>query len=159
MAMSGQFTAWKGKGELLILNIVKSAKKMKNKKKKLIPFDLERAKAGDPVITGDGKDVRIICFDRNSEKFPIVVLKEDGSVMFITEKGHFSQIKGEIIRDLFMKPKKKPKTNRVGWINIYPNNVGDLHASKEAAEYVCQSSASVIASIKVKWYDPNYKKQ
>lgn len=30
----------------------------------LIPFDLEAAKAGAPVITRDGSSVRIVCWDR-----------------------------------------------------------------------------------------------
>ena len=33
------------------------------KKYRLEPFDLERAKAGEPICTMDGKDVRIICWD------------------------------------------------------------------------------------------------
>ena len=130
---------------------------MKNKKKKLIPFDLKRARAGDPVILGNGKNARIICFDRNSEKFSIVVLKEDGAVMFVTEKGHFSSLFAEISTDLFMKPKKKPKTNRVGWINVYgKSGVGNIHTTKSSAEL---ASTGKTDTIKIKWYDPNYKKQ
>ena len=39
------------------------------------PFNLEEAKAGKSVCTKDGKDVRIICFDRkNIINCPIVAL-------------------------------------------------------------------------------------
>lgn len=37
------------------------------------PFDLEAAKRGEPVVTRDGRPVRIICFDANSDA-PIVAL-------------------------------------------------------------------------------------
>lgn len=45
---------------------------MRNK----IPFDLERAKAGDPVETRGGNKVRILCFDRKGN-YPIVALIDD----------------------------------------------------------------------------------
>lgn len=37
-------------------------------------FDLERAKAGDPVICRGGIPVRIICFDRLHDRYNIVAL-------------------------------------------------------------------------------------
>lgn len=40
-------------------------------------FDLEAAKAGAPVCTRDGEEVRIICFDRISRAFPILALRID----------------------------------------------------------------------------------
>lgn len=36
-------------------------------------FDLEKAKAGHPVCTRDGKEARILCFDRIGHR-PIVAL-------------------------------------------------------------------------------------
>ena len=42
-------------------------------------FDLEKAKAGHPVCTRDGRPVRILCFDRRSEdkSRPIIALVEE----------------------------------------------------------------------------------
>lgn len=40
-------------------------------------FNLEEAKQGEQVITRDGRPVRIICFDRHKEDYPIVALIED----------------------------------------------------------------------------------
>lgn len=42
----------------------------------LKPFSIELAKAGKPVCTRDGRDVRIVCFDMENE-FPIVALVKD----------------------------------------------------------------------------------
>lgn len=41
-------------------------------------FNLEEAKAGKPVITRDGSEARIICFDMKNDLYPIVALIEDG---------------------------------------------------------------------------------
>lgn len=37
------------------------------------PFDLEKAKAGHPIVTRQGHKARILCFDRVSQ-YPIVAL-------------------------------------------------------------------------------------
>lgn len=42
------------------------------------PFDLEAAKRGAAVCMRNGKPVRIICTDRVSSKYPVVVLVPDG---------------------------------------------------------------------------------
>lgn len=43
------------------------------KRYRLEPFDLERAKAGEPVCTRDGQDVRIICFDCKQDDADTIV--------------------------------------------------------------------------------------
>lgn len=40
------------------------------------PFDLEAAKAGEPVCTREGRKARIICFDRVELFYTIVALIE-----------------------------------------------------------------------------------
>lgn len=48
-----------------------------------VPFDLAKAKAiqnGElegKIVTRDGRNARIICWDRNNETYPIVVLVPD----------------------------------------------------------------------------------
>lgn len=72
------------------------------------PFDLERAKAGEPVVTRDGKDVRILCFDMNNNPFSIIALvnhvefEEDWR---FTINGSFNYDNTDSDYDLFMKPK------------------------------------------------------
>ena len=50
---------------------------MKTTKK--VPFDIEKAKAGAKVVTNDGDDARIICFELNRKDYPIVaIINKDG---------------------------------------------------------------------------------
>lgn len=78
---------------------------------KLIAFDLERAKTGDDVITRDGRNARIVCFDRKSKGGSVIVALIDN------DNGHESQASFNLAgryhinnlpscNDLFMKPKK-----------------------------------------------------
>lgn len=41
-----------------------------------VPFDVEKAKAGAEVTTRSGCPVRILCYDKKNEKYPIVALTE-----------------------------------------------------------------------------------
>nr|DAR57546.1 MAG TPA: hypothetical protein [Caudoviricetes sp.] len=41
------------------------------------PFDLEKAKAGASICTRDGSKARIVCFDANNKRFPLVALIKD----------------------------------------------------------------------------------
>ncbi|WP_179038540.1 hypothetical protein [Limnobaculum xujianqingii] len=122
--------------------------------KKLKPFDLEAAKAGAPVITRDGCEVRIICFDSNIEcaggKYPIVALitDHDGGVSPQSFSVNGSCVHGHINEeDLFMTTIK-----REGYINIYPNNpycFSMLYPSRENADQ--SSSPSRVACVMVEW--------
>jgi hypothetical protein len=77
----------------------------------LKPFNLERALAGDPVVTREGRKVRIMCFDRktnNSHK--IVALVENNSFETcetFDENGKYTQLDEESTFDLFMVPKSQ----------------------------------------------------
>lgn len=51
---------------------------MKKKRLRLKPFNLEDAKAGKPICTRDGREVRIICFNKEGD-FPIVALIKEGN--------------------------------------------------------------------------------
>lgn len=37
------------------------------------PFDLEKAKAGAPLCTREGFRARIVCFDANNDRFPMLL--------------------------------------------------------------------------------------
>ena len=82
-------------------------------------FNLEEAKAGKSVCTKDGAKARIICFDRESNDYPIVALIEDGDeetvgTYAINGKYHTSDTKEDDVLDLMMET-----TKHTGWINIY----------------------------------------
>lgn len=77
-----------------------------------VPFDVEKAKAiqnGElegKIVTRDGRNARIICWDRNNETYPIVVLVPDEEdriedSLFFTENGTYYE-EGETNDDLFI---------------------------------------------------------
>lgn len=71
-------------------------------------FDLEKAKAGDKVVTRDGREVRIVCFDR-AGKHPMIALvkNDDGAEGLVTFSldGNCCFDGEETPLDLFMAPK------------------------------------------------------
>ena len=48
------------------------------------PFNLEAAKKGAPVCTREGKPVRILCFDRIGDTYPIIGLINHGDIEICT---------------------------------------------------------------------------
>lgn len=117
------------------------------------PFDLEKVKAGHPVCTRDGKDVRIICWDRKCEDFPIValIIEEDSNEFLeeYTKKGCCYPLGREDERDLFLKDEK-----RVAWTNIYHDGMGnpyndELFDSEEGAK--TRARKNVVKTIKIEW--------
>lgn len=77
-----------------------------------IPFQVERAKRisnGEEegkIVTRDGKEVRIICFDVKNDKYPIIGLVKEGdyeSAESFSKNGEYSIRDGELDCDLFLK--------------------------------------------------------
>ena len=96
--------------------------------KKFKPFDLEAAKAGEPVCTRDGREARIICFDRIGN-LPIIALvknREGEIVYYYYNNGRDNKEDVEKDYDLLMKPIIK-----TGWINVHKNN--GLYETEEDA--------------------------
>lgn len=100
------------------------------------PFDLEKAKAGAPLRTREGFRARIVCFDADNDRFPIVaLLKSDNGKEYpasFTKEGRFSDGEVDSSNDLLMEGIKKE-----GWINIYEalkeRCIGAVYNSKDAA--------------------------
>jgi hypothetical protein len=112
------------------------------------PFDLEKAKAGEPVITRGGESVRIVCTDMKGN-YNVVALKTEGrtveTVCLYTETGsYFTNDKIEHPDDLFMAPVKKE-----AWLNIYPDCMVNAHPTKEDAEMCAEIDR--VACIKIDW--------
>lgn len=120
------------------------------------PFDLEKAKAGAPVCTREGFKARIICFDANNDRFPIVaLLKSDNGKEYpasFTKEGRFSDGEVDSSNDLLMEGIKKE-----GWINIYEafmeRCIGTVHKSKEEAMRmkVYEKDVTYKATVRVEW--------
>jgi len=102
----------------------------------LKPFDLEKALAGEPVVTRDGRTVQeVIAFKTPSSKYPVMVLIEGA----ITGRGRngrfFMNSDTPHSGDLFMLGKET-----IVYVNLYqyPNSnlpiFAGTYVSKEEAE-------------------------
>lgn len=112
-------------------------------------FNLELAKAGHQVQTRDGRPARVICYDKNGDKYPIIALisnegKETPCLYDINGR-HY--IFGG--NDLVMVSTKKE-----GWINIYPkeNYVGHISNAYETEEEALKERRpDCLATKKIEW--------
>lgn len=122
-------------------------------------FDLELAKKGFPVCTRDGRDARIICFNRNASIAPIVALvknedKETEGVVLYRKDGTADSIweSGESKFDLFMKT-----TQHTGWVNLYRGTNKTVfcghrvYESEEAALAGKKGKYEYVTSQQVTW--------
>lgn len=65
-------------------------------------FDVDKARQGAEVITKNKKVAKILLFDRDNAKFPLVVIIENKDISFFTLEGKFYADK-ESEKDLKMK--------------------------------------------------------
>lgn len=80
-------------------------------------FNLEEAKAGKPVCTRDGRNVRIITFDIKNDEYPIVAAVDCRGKEVATDytiNGKYNISGTYSYSDLMMVTEKKK-----GWINLY----------------------------------------
>lgn len=121
------------------------------------PFDLEKAKAGAPVCTREGFKARIVCFDVDNDKFPVVALIKDSInsneyPVSLTKEGRFSYGEADSLKDLFMVVEKK-----YGWVNLYKamtdRCIGCVYNTKEEAmsKIVKDGGVIYIDTVKVEW--------
>lgn len=68
-------------------------------------FDLEEAKKGKQVVTRNGKEVKILHFTRDNNRFPLVAIIENKQVACFTAEGKFyyGENHKQSKNDLFMK--------------------------------------------------------
>lgn len=104
------------------------------------PFNLERALAGDKVVTRSGIEVVELYYINTMSKVVAVV---NGSLEMYLEDG--SYIKGQETRfDLFMSPKKIVIER---WANVYRNGSEIIYNTKEDADN--GASGNRIACVKL----------
>ena len=132
------------------IEIKQTNKDMEEKKLNLKPFDIQKAREGNPVCTRDGRKARILCFDRvtsdDYSKIVACITSYDGKDEYALTYG----IDGYIINpqhpqldDLMMFPEKKE-----GWIVIHKEAIYD----KETAEKIArETTADVIRIQKIEW--------
>lgn len=106
-------------GEMGTYVEIKNKEDMEEKKLNLKPFDIQKAKAGKPVCTRDGRKARIICFDLKNDEYPIVaaVGNDSSETLFsYTTNGEIADgIESD--KDLMMLPEKKE-----GWVALHTRN-------------------------------------
>lgn len=115
------------------------------------PFDLEKALAGEPVVTRHGQPVtQVTKFDANSGYCIAAVV--DGEIETFSLDGKF-RIEDTSRYDLFMATKTVKKE---GWVVLYKNIDNDVQAlpliytSKEEARDMIGSNYR-IATVKIEW--------
>lgn len=106
------------------------------------------------VITRDGRDVRIICTDRQGGGRPILALctmsnESENLYSYLPNGRMYLNADADTCMDLFFAPEKKS-----GWINIY-DRTGDAHASRRIydtkEEALKCASVERVDTIKIEW--------
>lgn len=109
------------------------------------------------VVTRDGRNVRIVCTDRQGGDHPILALctmsNESENLYFYFPNGRmYLSADVESCMDLFFAPEKKE-----GWVNLYNLSegpyLGSVYSSKEVAEDMSKKCGlqHYIATIKIEW--------
>ena len=110
------------------------------------------------IVTRDGRNVRILCTDREDLDFPIITLIKKklggGEVIYAHTKDGLYCNTCSTIHDLFFAPEKHE-----GWINIYRNEDEDYYkgmvifSSKEDAIEKGRRFSDYITTTKIEWED------
>lgn len=117
------------------------------------PFDLEKALAGAPVVTRNGRPVQEIYHLTTCDgRYPVIGVI-DGAVWTFTKEGVHSVFTGSNALDLFM-----ATTKREGWVNVYPSNAGWLaplegrvFPTRAAALEAIINPRHCIATVRIEW--------
>ena len=105
------------------------------------------------VVTRDGRNVRIICTDRQGGDRPILILcfESDGiERCFSCLPNGRRYVDIDSCMDLFFAPEKHE-----GWVNVYKTRsgaaqIGQIYSSKEEAE-MGRKDANYISTAKIEW--------
>ena len=98
---------------------------------RLIPFDLEKALAGETVVTRDGREVSQVTLFDCSSKYPLVAVVDGEVYGFAKTGGHYISGHPSSL-DLFM----KPKTRIINGFEV-PAPVTDPDSMKVGDKYYC----------------------
>lgn len=107
-----------------------------------------------PIVTRDGRSVRIICTNRMDNDYPVIVLISKGNKEVVdccTKDGKYIPNQNCNL-DLFFAQEKKE-----GWINIYKSKSmdapigGTIYDSEEEAETEGKRGKNYIETVKIEW--------
>lgn len=110
-----------------------------------------------PIVTRDGRSVRIICTDRNYKEFPIVALVQicgEERVCGYTEDGVY--LNAHNVQGIYSS-RLNQKTKKVGWMNVckYGDSKhfslvgGVIHPTREQAQ--TERPDYVVDTIQIRW--------
>lgn len=119
-------------------------------------FDLQKALAGEPVITRDGRPVKIAGYNPDANNNSNVIGWVGKEYQCWYSNGWYLPTKGHDL-DLFMAP--KPKVKREGWVNIYRK---PLQKEEKIFDWPCRlfltkkiadeyAAPQRIACVKIEW--------
>lgn len=128
----------------------KIIKEEENMTTKLKPFNLEKALAGEKVVTRDGRNVvEIVKLSKAVGSQSVIAVKEDGNWASYSSDGYLWSEGSLSDNDLFMAPTKKQ-----GWVNIY-KQVGNTYV---ATVYLSEEEAlqnrciiSLVDTVMIEW--------
>lgn len=110
----------------------------------LIPFDLEKALAGEPVITRDGRPVdEVHLFKTDTTEYPLRYVTE-GKTLCCDKSGRYWANGAEVSGDLFMAPKPVEIYSAV-----YAAYMGEERRCKEDAILHADKSALSICKLTI----------
>ena len=115
------------------------------------PFNLERALAGDPVVTRDGREVlELYHFKHIKERngyesiYALIENRDEPNVYFA--RGNYKDDDDASNYDLFMK-----SISKTYWMNVYKTpggyQSGNIHPSEQEALNLASNDRSVIKTI------------
>lgn len=121
------------------------------------PFNLEEylANPSRKVVTGTGKNVRIICTDAKISDFHSIItlveeLNGNESIVTYTNEGHYYSCEPSKVNDLFFAPEKHE-----GWVNVYKSEsdrslgMNIWQTKEEAKKWV--GAADYVTTVKIEW--------
>ena len=141
----------------LTVEIKQNQEDMEEKKLNLKPFDIQKAREGEPVYTRDGRKARIVCYDFKGGDYPIIALVECRGNREIfcaySEKGEIG-IGTETDEDLMIAPELHE-----GWVNVFNHGNNDTYVgnfifpTEELAKEALSRMDGVkyIATVKIEW--------
>lgn len=118
------------------------------------PFDCEKAKAGKPVCTRDGRPVRIICWDVKRPGISMIGLVLDPKTGFESVRAYDSvgTTSQNYVDDLVMAPQKFTK-----YVNIYSCSNGcksigrNWYSSFKKAQKMGMKYDDYMCTAKLEW--------
>ena len=120
------------------------------------PFDLQKALAGEPVVTRDGRPVKIAGYNPHAvEGVRILGWAGKTSRSWYCD-GKYTEAENGHDADLFMA--ENPKVKKEGWVNVYnrpdaslPPKLSNAYFNEALARKSAIKSDAYVDTVKIEW--------